>query len=85
MTIEDWRGKIDALDKKLLELLIERATCVVEVGKIKGERNMQVFDPERERRIIQSILEENKGRLDEEAVRHIFECIIREMRRIEGL
>jgi chorismate mutase len=85
MTIEDWRAKIDAVDKKLLELLKERATCVIEVGKIKGERNMQVFDPEREKRIIHNILQENKGPLDEEAVRRIFECVIKEMRRIEEL
>jgi chorismate mutase-like protein len=85
MTIEDWRAKIDALDKKMLELLRERAACVIEVGKIKGAQNIQVFDPEREKRIIQNILQENKGPLDEEAVRRIFECVIKEMRRIEGL
>ena len=48
MTIEDWRAKIDALDRKLVELLSERARCALEVGKIKNSRNMEVFDPERE-------------------------------------
>jgi chorismate mutase len=83
MTIEDWRAKIDAIDKQMLELLSERARYVLAVGKIKGERKMPVFDPERERQIIQSILHENKGPLDEDALRRIFERIIEECRRIE--
>jgi chorismate mutase-like protein len=84
MTIEDWRAKIDALDRRLLELLGERAKCALEVGKIKSARNMEVFDPERERQIIRNILRENKGPLDDDALRRIFERIIDECRRIEN-
>jgi chorismate mutase-like protein len=84
MTIEDWRAKIDALDRKLVELLSERARCALEVGKIKNARNIEVFDPERERQIIRNILRENKGPLDDDALRRIFERIIDECRRIEN-
>jgi chorismate mutase len=84
MTIEDWRAKIDELDQRLLKLLSERAEYVLAVGKIKNERNMEVFDPERERQIIRSILRENKGPLDEDALRRIFQCVIDECRRIEN-
>jgi chorismate mutase len=83
MTIGDWRAKIDALDKQLLELLSQRAKCAIEVGRIKSEQNMKVFDPERERQIIEAILRENKGPLDEGALRRIFERVIDECRRIE--
>jgi chorismate mutase-like protein len=83
MTIEDWRAKIDALDKQVLDLLTERVKCVIEVGKIKGQQNAQVFNPERERQIIQKLLSENKGPLDDGGLRRIFERIIEEMRRIE--
>jgi chorismate mutase-like protein len=83
MTIEDWRARIDAIDKKLLELLSERARYCIAVGKIKTERNMEVFDPERERQIILNILRENKGPLDEDGLRRIFERVIAECRRIE--
>ena len=84
MTIEDWRAKIDALDRKLVELISERAWCALEVGKIKNSRNMEVFDPERERQIIRNILSDNKGPLDDDALRRIFERIIDECRRIEN-
>ena len=84
MTIEDWRAKIDLLDKRLLELLSERAEYVLAVGRIKSEQNMEVFDPERERHIISNILRQNKGPLDDDALRRIFERVIDECRRIES-
>jgi len=83
MTIEDWRAKIDALDRRLVELLSERAQCALAVGKIKNSNNMEVFDPERERQIMLNILRENKGPLDDDALRRIFERVIDECRRIE--
>ena len=84
MTIEDWRAKIDALDRRLVELLGERAEYVIAIGKIKNANSMEVFDPERERQIIHKVLQENKGPLDDDALRRIFERVIDECRRIEN-
>ena len=84
MSIEYWRAKIDALDRRLADLLHERAECVLAIGKIKNSQNMQVFDPEREQQIIRNILRENKGPLDDDALRRIFERVIDECRRIEN-
>jgi chorismate mutase len=85
MTIEDWRTRIDEIDRKLLELLQERARFVIEVGKIKSREHIDVFDPERERQIILNILRENRGPLEDDALRRIFERLIDECRRIEAL
>ena len=82
-TIEDWRSRIDAIDKQFLDLLSERVRCVLAVGKIKGARNMSVFDPSREQQIIESVLRNNKGPLNDDALRRIFERVIEECRRIE--
>jgi len=84
MTIEDWRAKIDALDRRLLEILSERAECAIAVGRLKSEQRLEVFDPDRERQVIRNILNQNKGPLDDEAVRRIFERVIDECRRIEN-
>lgn len=84
MTIEDWRAKIDALDRRLAELLRERAECVIAIGKIKNARKIEVFDPEREQQIIRNILQQNQGPLDDDALRRIFERVIDECRRIEN-
>jgi chorismate mutase-like protein len=85
MTIEDWRRKIDEIDRKLVELLNERSKCAIEIGKIKQAENLHVYDPEREREILRRIKEANTGPLDGEGLRRLFERIIDECRHIERI
>ena len=83
MSIEDWRKRIDEIDVKLLELLNDRTRCVIEVGKIKKAQNVRIYDPEREREILQRMKKQNRGPLDEEGLQRLFERVIDECRRIE--
>ena len=39
MDISDWRNRIDEIDGQLAELLSERSRCVIEIGKIKRQRD----------------------------------------------
>ena len=36
MDIEDWRKKIDELDRKLVALLSERAQAAVQIGRLEA-------------------------------------------------
>ena len=83
MSIEDWRRKIDEIDRKLVELLNERSRCAIEIGKIKRTENLRVYDPEREREILRRIKEVNGGPLDGDGLQRLFERIIDECRHIE--
>ena len=83
MTIEDWRERIDEIDRKLVELLNERTRCAIEIAKIKRTGNLRVFDPERERQVIRSVQGQNSGPLDDEGLRRLFERVIDECRRLE--
>ena len=83
MSIEDWRRRIDEIDRKLLELLNERSRCAIEIGKLKRAENVRVYDPERERDILRRMKEQNQGPLDEEGLQRLFERVIDECRRIE--
>jgi chorismate mutase-like protein len=85
MSIEDWRRKIDEIDMKLVELLNERSKCAIQIGKIKHDLNLRVYDPEREREILRRIKEANGGPLDNEGLQRLFERVIDECRRIERL
>lgn len=82
MDLEDWRKEIDVLDRKLLKLLNRRAECAIEIGRIKQAIAQPIFVPEREMSILNRILELNKGPMDAEAVRRIFQQIIDESRRL---
>jgi chorismate mutase-like protein len=85
MTIEDWRRKIDEIDRKLVELFNERSKCAIEIGKIKHTENLKVYDPEREQEVLRRIKEANGGPLDGASLERLFERIIDECRRIEKL
>ena len=83
MSIDDWRHKIDEIDRKLVELLNERSQCAIEIGRIKQALNMRLYDPEREREVIRRAREESRGPLDDEGLQRLFERIIDECTRIE--
>ncbi|GAB4235540.1 MAG: chorismate mutase [Acidobacteriota bacterium] len=78
-----WRAKIDELDRKLVRLLVERAACAVEIGRIKLERGEGVYDPQREEEVMANVKAHRDGYLDDKAIQRIFERIIDETRRIE--
>ena len=39
MNIDDWRRRIDEIDRQLVTLLNERSRCAMEIGRIKQERS----------------------------------------------
>ena len=55
MEIADWRIKIDELDRRLVELLNERAQAAHEIGKLKRNTSMPIYEPEREKRIFENV------------------------------
>jgi chorismate mutase len=85
MEIADWRKRIDEIDAQLAELLCERSSCVIEIGKIKRKHDLPVYDPEREKEILSRVTKDNRGPLDNEALRRLFERILDESRRVERL
>jgi chorismate mutase len=83
MDIEDWRKKIDELDRKLVELLSERARAAVEIGRLKRNTNLPVYEPDRERIVFENVQEANRGPLPGRDLVRIYERIIDVMRNIQ--
>jgi chorismate mutase len=83
MTIDDWRRKIDEIDRKLVELLNERARCAIEIGHVKRDEGLPVYQPERELEILENAERVNQGPLADTAIRRLFERILDEARSIE--
>ena len=85
MEIADWRKRIDEIDEKLTELLSERSHCVIEIGKIKRQFGLPIYDPEREKDIVARVTRNNRGPMENEALTRLFERILDESRRVERL
>jgi chorismate mutase len=83
MDIADWRKKIDEIDRRLVHSLNERARCVVEIGKIKRENGIPIFESHREEEVMRHALEANKGPLENAAIGRVFEAIVRASRELQ--
>jgi chorismate mutase len=85
MNLSEWRRRMDEIDKKLVELLNERSQCALEVGRIKQEAGMPIYQPARENEVLGNAARNNKGPLSDAAIRRLFERIIDEARSAERL
>lgn len=74
------RERIDAIDQEIAGSLNRRAGCVLEVGEIKEREGIPIYDPGRERQIVERLARENTGPLPDAAIRRLFERIIDESR-----
>ena len=85
-SIEELRSRIDVIDDQLVRLLNVRVACAVEVGRLKHEAGLPIYQPEREAQVLAGARRsatELAGPLTAEAVVRIFERIIDEARRAE--
>lgn len=77
------RDGIDEVDRRILQLLNERTKIVEEIGRIKREQAMAIYEPKREDQVFRNVTESNQGPLPADAVKRIFERIIDEMRTVQ--
>ena len=88
LSIEELRSRIDVIDEQLIRLLNVRVACAVEVGRLKHEAGLPIYQPEREAQVLTRVrtsAAELAGPLEAEAVVRIFERVIDEARRAERL
>jgi chorismate mutase len=86
LTIEELRSRIDVIDQQLVRLLNVRVACAVEVGRLKHEAGVPIYQPDREAQVLASVRKsatDLAGPLTAEAVVRIFERVIDEARRAE--
>jgi chorismate mutase/prephenate dehydratase len=77
------RGAIDAVDRTLLAQLNERARLVEAVGRLKRSTGARVYEPSRERRIVEALAEQNPGPFPDAGIAPVFREIISATRSLE--
>ncbi len=76
MSLQKSRKKIDTLDKKILDLLNERAKASHEIGKLKEKGGQGVYAPHREKEILNRLKSLNRGLLTADAIEAIYREIM---------
>src|SRR5579863_900962 len=83
MDISEWRKRIDDLDRKLVELLSQRAQAAHEIGKLKRVAGMPIYEPDREQAVFENVRRANPGPLPDHDLLNIYERIMDIMRQIQ--
>ena len=83
MDIADWRKRIDEIDLKLVELIGERARAAREIGKLKQNTNLPIYEPDREKEVFDNVASANKGPLPNPDLLRIFERLMDVMRKFQ--
>jgi len=83
MDIQDWRKKIDELDRQIVTLISERAAAAQAIGKLKRVDSLPIYEPNREKVIFENVRKANPGPLPDIELTHIYERIIDVMRAMQ--
>ncbi|RJQ33296.1 MAG: chorismate mutase [Actinobacteria bacterium] len=74
--IENIRKQIDELDKKIVELLNERAHLSLKVNEFKLQENLPLYDPAREEEILDEVSKLSNSTLPADYVKKIYNVIL---------
>jgi chorismate mutase / prephenate dehydratase len=78
--LDHWRAEVDALDREIIRLLVERVEAARKIGEAKRALGAPLQDPDREEAVLRRLKEQNGGRLGDRALeavyRRIFEMCI---------
>jgi chorismate mutase len=83
--LEEFRVRIDDVDRRIVELLNERTRVVENIGRVKRQAKLPIYEPKREDQVFANITGSNHGPITQDAVKRIFERIIDEMRTIQRM
>jgi len=77
------RQAIDEIDRRIVACLNERTSVVEQIGRVKQQMTMPVYEPKREDDVFRNVTENNPGPMPSDAVKRVFERIIDEMRTLQ--
>jgi chorismate mutase len=83
LRLDECRVMVDDIDRRLVALLNERTQVVEEIGRVKRESQLPIYEPKREEQVFANITGANQGPISSDGLRRIFERIIDEMRKIQ--
>jgi chorismate mutase len=78
--LDEWRKKIDVIDQQLSSLICQRLHCAQNISSLKSRIGEQVLQPEREKEVLNNVLNNADSPLISLALEKIYRCIIEESR-----
>lgn len=75
--LDQLRRELDEVNSDLLSLINKRAKVVKQIGQLKHKQGMNVYDPVRERDMLNNLTDQNEGPFEHSTIEHIFKEIFK--------
>ncbi|NTU53068.1 MAG: chorismate mutase [Chlorobiaceae bacterium] len=81
--LEEWRGKIDEIDRQVVTLLCQRLLFAGNISAVKSKIGETVLQPEREKEVFNNVLSRADSPMMSQALERIYHCILNESRQFQ--
>jgi chorismate mutase/prephenate dehydratase len=82
-SLAELRRELDEIDGEILAAINRRAELAQQIGELKYDAAQKVFDPDRERAVLEQAAARNAGPLSDETVRAVFRELISGTRAVQ--
>ena len=75
--LEQYREEIVSINNQILELLSKRGELAQKIGEEKIKQGTKVYDPRREKEMINELMDRNQGPFNDNVIKQLFKEIFK--------
>ncbi|HGO1766407.1 TPA: bifunctional 3-deoxy-7-phosphoheptulonate synthase/chorismate mutase [Staphylococcus aureus] len=75
--LESYRSEIVSLNHQLLDLLSKRGELAQKIGEEKLKQGTRIYDPQREKEMLNDLIDSNKGPFNDNTIKQLFKEIFK--------
>ena len=75
--LENLRQRVEEINDEILGLLSERGDLAKKIGEEKSKQGTQVYDPQREKEMLNKLIDANKGPFNDNTIKQLFKEIFK--------
>ncbi|MGN5882317.1 bifunctional 3-deoxy-7-phosphoheptulonate synthase/chorismate mutase [Staphylococcus simulans] len=75
--LEQYRSEIQDINEQILDLLEKRGNLAQKIGEEKRKQGTKVYDPEREKEMLNALIEKNHGPFNDNVIKQLFKEIFK--------
>ncbi len=75
--LESYRSEIVSLNHRILDLLSKRGELAQKIGEEKLKQGTRIYDPQREKEMLNDLIDSNKGPFNDNTIKQLFKEIFK--------
>ena len=83
--LEQYREEIVSINNQILELLSKRGELAQKIGEEKIKQGTKVYDPQREKEMINELMDRNQGPFNDNVIKQLFKEIFKASTDLQNL